>query len=81
MKSILPDQYAVEKLFNSRVDNFFVKYEISKRLRCCNFKNQRIYLSNKKSDFPPRVLAGLFKGQNQINDFPPQKPAFLENGP
>jgi len=33
MKSILPDEYAVEKQFYSRVDNFFAKYEISKKLR------------------------------------------------
>ena len=42
MKSILPDQYAVEKQFNSRVDNFFAKYEISKKLRRCNFRKQRV---------------------------------------
>jgi hypothetical protein len=41
MKSILPDQYAVEKQFNSRVDNFFAKYEISKKLRCCNFQKTK----------------------------------------
>jgi hypothetical protein len=38
MKSILPDQYAVEKQFNSRVDNFFAKYEISRR---CNFRKTK----------------------------------------
>ena len=37
MKPILPDQYAVEKQFNSRVNNFFTKYEIGKKLRCSNF--------------------------------------------
>jgi len=41
MKPILPDQYAVEKQFKSRVDNFFVKYEISKTLRCSNFQKAK----------------------------------------
>jgi len=41
MKSILPDQYAVEKQFNSRVDNFLSKYEVGKSLRCSNFQKEK----------------------------------------
>lgn len=41
MQSILPDQYAVEKQFNSRVDNFLSKYEIGKILRCSNFQKEK----------------------------------------
>jgi hypothetical protein len=41
MKSILPDQYAVEKQFNSRMDNFFTKYEIGKTLRYSNFQKAK----------------------------------------
>jgi hypothetical protein len=41
MKSILPEQYAVEKQFNSRVDNFFSKYKIGKTLRCSNFQKEK----------------------------------------
>ena len=37
MKSILPDQYEVEKQFNSRVDDFLSKYQIRKILHNSNF--------------------------------------------
>lgn len=41
MKSILPEQYAIEKQFNSRVDNFLSKYEIGKTLRNTNFQKEK----------------------------------------
>lgn len=41
MKSILPEQYEIEKQFNPRVDNFLSKYEIGKILRCSNFHKQK----------------------------------------
>jgi len=41
MKSILPDEYIIEKQFNSRVDNFLSKYEIGKILHHSNFQKQK----------------------------------------
>lgn len=41
MKSILPEQYAVEKQFNSRVDNFLVKYGLGKKLSSANFHKEK----------------------------------------
>jgi len=41
MKSILPEQYEVEKQFNSRVDDFFSRNRIGKILNSSNFCKQK----------------------------------------
>jgi len=41
MQSILPEQYEVEKQFNSRVNNFLSKYKIGKILKNSNFCKQK----------------------------------------
>ena len=41
MKSILPEQYEVEKQFNSRTDDFLSKHQIGKILHSSNFRKQK----------------------------------------
>ena len=41
MKSILPEQYEIEKQLNSRVDDFMSKYEVGKILRRSNFLKEK----------------------------------------
>jgi len=41
MQSILPEQYEIEKQFNSRVNDFLSRYEIRKILHRSNFQKQK----------------------------------------
>jgi len=41
MKSILPEQYEIEKQFSSRVNVFLSRHEIGKILHCSNFQKEK----------------------------------------
>ena len=77
MQSILPDQYAVEKQFNSRVDNFLSKYEIGKTLRYSNFQKEKGFSCLELFKF---IFLLVFNGKNlyrtlqsEVNTGKPEK--------
>jgi len=61
MKTILPDQYAVEKQFTSRVDNFLLRHEIGKTLRRSNFQKEKGFSCLELFKF---VFLLVFNGKN-----------------
>ena len=61
MKTILPDQYAVEKQFASRVDIFLSKHGIGKTLRRSNFQKEKGFSCLELFKF---VFLLVFNGKN-----------------
>ena len=61
MNPILPEQYAIEKQFNSRVDNFFTKYKIGQALRHSNFQKTKGFSCLELFRF---IFALVFNGKN-----------------
>ncbi|OPX87855.1 MAG: hypothetical protein A4E53_02327 [Pelotomaculum sp. PtaB.Bin104] len=81
MKSILPEQYAVEKQFNSRVDNFLAKYGLGKKLSSANFHKEKGFTCLYLFKF---IFLLVFNGKNlyrtlQTETDPgiPEKDAFI----
>jgi len=61
MKPILPEQYAVEKQFNSRVDNFLSRHEIGKKLHYSNFQKVKGFSCLELFKF---IFLLVFNGKN-----------------
>jgi len=61
MKTILPDQYAVEKQFTSRVDNFLLRHKIGKTLRRSNFQKEKGFSCLELFKF---IFLLVFNGKN-----------------
>ncbi|BAF59748.1 hypothetical protein PTH_1567 [Pelotomaculum thermopropionicum SI] len=61
MNSILPEQYEIEKQFNSRVDNFLSRHEIGKILRRSNFQKEKGFSCLELFKF---IFLLVFNGKN-----------------